>query len=129
MTFNAKMTFENHLRSVSSAAAQKLGIMRKFWQVFHDRSLLPRSFLELCPAGFGVLLTCVVLSCRFNTLKYWTELLLLLLCLGLSGRAGPLLRVCHRSNPQGALLQAEWLGAEGEVGAIWPYSLSGVTVF
>ena len=34
------MTFEKHLRSVSSAAAQRLGIMRKFWQVFHDQSLL-----------------------------------------------------------------------------------------
>ena len=30
--------------SVSSAAAQRLGIMRKSWQVFHDRLLLLRSF-------------------------------------------------------------------------------------
>ena len=44
MTFDAKMTFEKHLRSVSSAAAQKLGIMRKSWQVFHDRSILLKSF-------------------------------------------------------------------------------------
>ena len=44
VTFNAKMTFEKHLRSVSSAAAQRLCIMRKFWQVFHYRSLLLRSF-------------------------------------------------------------------------------------
>ena len=43
-TFDAKMTFEKHLRSVSSAAAQRLCIMRKSWQVFHDRSLLLRSF-------------------------------------------------------------------------------------
>ena len=41
---DAKMIFEKLLRSVSSAAAQRLGIMRKFWQVFHDRSLLLRSF-------------------------------------------------------------------------------------
>ena len=41
-----KMTFEKHLRSVSSAAAQRLGIMRKSWQVFHDRSLLVKSFLS-----------------------------------------------------------------------------------
>ena len=53
-TFDAKMT-EKHLRSVSSAAAQRLGIMRKSWQVFHNRSL--RSFwsfvmpvLEYCSA-------------------------------------------------------------------------------
>ena len=44
LTFDAKMTFEKHLRSVSSAVAQRLGIMRKSWQVFHDRSLLLRSF-------------------------------------------------------------------------------------
>ena len=46
VTFDAKMTFEKHLRSVSSAAAQRLGIMRKSWQVFHDRSLFLRSFLS-----------------------------------------------------------------------------------
>ena len=56
VTFDAMMTFEKHLRSVSSVAAQRLGIMRKSWQVFHDRSLLPRSFwivmlvLEYCSA-------------------------------------------------------------------------------
>ena len=56
-TFDAKMTFEMQLRSVSSAAAQRLGIMRESWQVFHDRSLPLRSFwsfvlpvLEFCSA-------------------------------------------------------------------------------
>ena len=56
-TFDAKMTFERHLRSVSSAATQRLGIMKKSWQVFHDRSLFLRSFwsfallvLECCSA-------------------------------------------------------------------------------
>ena len=51
------MTFEKHLRSVFSAAAQRLGIMRKSWQVFHDRSPLLKSFwsfvlpvLEYCSA-------------------------------------------------------------------------------
>ena len=31
VTFDAKMTFEKHLRSVSSAAAQRLGIMSGNW--------------------------------------------------------------------------------------------------
>ena len=44
VTIDAKMTVEKHLRSVSSAAAQRLGIMKKSWQVFHDRLLLVRSF-------------------------------------------------------------------------------------
>ena len=44
VTFDVKMTFEKHLRYVSCAAAQRLGIMRKSWQVFSDQSLLLRSF-------------------------------------------------------------------------------------
>ena len=55
--FDSKMTFEKHLRSVSRAASQRLGILRKSWRVFHDRSLLGRCFqgfilpvLEYCSA-------------------------------------------------------------------------------
>ena len=51
------LTFEKHLCSVSSAAAQRHGIMRKSWRAFHDRSLLLRYFggfvlpvLEYCSA-------------------------------------------------------------------------------
>ena len=50
-------TFEKHLRSVSRAASQRLGILRKSWRVFYDRSLLGRCFrgfvlpvLEYCSA-------------------------------------------------------------------------------
>ena len=57
VTFDAKMTIEKHLHSVSSAASQKLGIMRNSWQEFHDRSPLLRYFwsfvlpvLEYCSA-------------------------------------------------------------------------------
>ena len=42
--FDFKMTFEKHFRSVSRAASQTLGILRKSWRVFHDRSLLGRCF-------------------------------------------------------------------------------------
>ena len=44
VTFDSKMTFEKHLRSVSRAASQRLGILRKSWQVFHDRLPLGRCF-------------------------------------------------------------------------------------
>ena len=44
VTFDAKMIFEKHLRSVSRAASQRLDILRKSWRVFHDRSLLGRCF-------------------------------------------------------------------------------------
>ena len=59
VTFNSKMTFEKHLRSVSRAASQRLDILRKSWQVVHDRSLLGRCcrgfalpVLEYCSAGW-----------------------------------------------------------------------------
>ena len=55
--FDCKMTFENHIRSDSRAASQRLGLLRKSWQVFHDRLLLGRGFwgfvmpvLEYCAA-------------------------------------------------------------------------------
>ena len=44
VTFDSKMTFEKHLRSVSRAASQRLGVLRKSWHVFHDRLLLERCF-------------------------------------------------------------------------------------
>ena len=44
VTFDSKMTFEKHLRSVSGGTSQRLGVLRKSWQVFHDRSLLGRYF-------------------------------------------------------------------------------------
>ena len=57
MTFDSKMTFEKHRRSFSRIASQRLGILRKSSQVFHDRLLLERCFrgfflpvLEYCSA-------------------------------------------------------------------------------
>ena len=54
------MTFEKDLRSVYRAASRRLGILRKSWRVFHDRSLLGRCFqgfvlpvLEYCSAVWG----------------------------------------------------------------------------
>ena len=43
LAFASEMKFERHL-SVSRAAAQRLGIMRKPWRVFHDKLLLGRCF-------------------------------------------------------------------------------------
>ena len=37
VTFDTKMTIEKHLRSISRAASQRLGILRKSLRVFHDR--------------------------------------------------------------------------------------------
>ena len=42
VTFDSKLTFEKHLRSISRAASQRLGILRKSYRVFHDRLLIGR---------------------------------------------------------------------------------------
>ena len=79
--FDSKMTFERHLRSGSRAASQRLGILRKSWRVFHDRSLLGRCFrgfvlpvLVYCSAVWCSaadthlkLLDCAVSGARFLT--------------------------------------------------------------
>ena len=44
VTFDSQMTFEKPLCSVSRAFSQRLGILWKFWQVFHDKLLLERQF-------------------------------------------------------------------------------------
>ena len=44
VTFDSNTTFEKHLCSVSRAAPQRLGILRKSWRVFNDRLLLGRCF-------------------------------------------------------------------------------------
>ena len=44
VSFDSKMTLEKHLCSVSRAASQRLGILKKSWRVFHDRLLLGRCF-------------------------------------------------------------------------------------
>ena len=71
-TFDSKMTFEKYLRSVSKAASQRLGILRKSWRVFHDRSLLWRCF-----RGFVLPLWSIVLQSAarlpIHTLNYWTK--------------------------------------------------------
>ena len=36
VTFDSKLTIEKHLRLVSRAASQRLGILRKSRRVFHD---------------------------------------------------------------------------------------------
>ena len=44
VTFDSKLTFEKHLRSVSRAVSQRLVILRKSWRVFHDKLFIGRCF-------------------------------------------------------------------------------------
>ena len=64
--FDSKMTFVKHLRSVSRAASQTLGILRKSWRVLHDRSpILSCQFWNIVLQSGARL--------PIHTLKYWTE--------------------------------------------------------
>ena len=79
--FDSKLTVEKHLRLVSRAASQRLGILRKSWRVFHDRSLLEWCFrgfvlpvLQYCSAVWCSapdkhlrLLDCAISGARFLT--------------------------------------------------------------
>ena len=81
LTFDSKMTFEKHLRSVSSAASLRLDVLMKFWQVLNDRLLLGRCFwgfvrhvFEYCSAVWCLaanthlkLLDCIVSGASFLT--------------------------------------------------------------
>ena len=60
VTFDSKMILEKHLRSVSRAASQRLGILKKSWQLLNDRLLLGR-----CCWGFvlPVLKYCSTVRC------------------------------------------------------------------
>ena len=87
VTFNSRMTSEKHLLSVSRAAAQGLGILRKSWRVFNDRSLLVKCFpgfvlpvLEYCSSVWCSaadthfkLLDRVVSGARFLTASQKTD--------------------------------------------------------
>ena len=41
---DSKLTFERQIRSIAASAAQKLGILRKSWQVFQDVDVVKRCF-------------------------------------------------------------------------------------
>ena len=79
VTFDSKMTFEKHLRSVSRAASQRLGILRKSWRVFHDRLLLRRCLRGFCPVRLGVVFCSVVLGVINAVLLYLCYVVLLML--------------------------------------------------
>ena len=60
VSFDSKLTFEKHLRFVSRAASQRLGILRKSWLVFHDRLLIGDAFEVLSCQFWNTVLQCGV---------------------------------------------------------------------
>ena len=71
VTYDSRLTFENHLRSVSRAASQRLGILRKSWRVFHDRCSSRDTFVVLFCLFWSTVLHCGALL-LIHTLNYWT---------------------------------------------------------
>ena len=68
VSFDSKMIFEKHLRSVSTAASQRLCILRKSWRVFHDRLLLRRCFWGIFVLVLKYCFCSLVLGCRYTKL-------------------------------------------------------------
>ena len=58
--FDSKFTFEQHVRSISSSVAQKIGLLRKSYKIFGDPSVLRKCFnsfilpcLEYCSPAWS----------------------------------------------------------------------------
>ena len=67
VTFDSKLTFEKHLRSVSRAASERLGILRKSWRVYVRSPHIDREMLlGFCLSSFGILFCSVVFGCRYT---------------------------------------------------------------
>ena len=74
VTFDSKMTFEKHLRSVSSAASERLGILSKSWQLFMINRFLEDALgLLSCQFWSTVVPFGALLPIPIHTLDYWTE--------------------------------------------------------
>ena len=68
-TIDFKITFENHLRSVSRAPSQRHGILMNSWREFIDRLLIERFFEVLsCPFWSTILLCGAVLPIHHKLL-------------------------------------------------------------
>ena len=72
VTFDSKMTFEKHLCSVSRAASQRLGILRKSWQCFLIERFLGDAFGVLSCQFWSIVLQSGA-RLPIHTLNYWTE--------------------------------------------------------
>ena len=71
VTYDSKMTFEMHLRSISRAVSQRFGNLRMSWQVFHGRHFLGDALGVLSCQFWNAAVRCVV-RLPIHTLRYWT---------------------------------------------------------
>ena len=66
VTFDSKMTFEKHLRSVSRAASQRLCSFRKSLASVPLKICSCEMLSGFFPASFGVLFCSLVVGCRYT---------------------------------------------------------------
>ena len=72
VTFDSRLSFENHFRSISRSASQRLGILRKFWRVFFMIGCSSRdAFVVLFCLFWSTVLQCGALL-LIHTLNYGT---------------------------------------------------------
>ena len=77
-TFDSKMTFQKHLRSVSKAASQSLGIWTKSWRVFLEKtSQYRRTFSPLSVSLWNDLCDPVFDGVGLAGFKSWANAFLL----------------------------------------------------
>ena len=72
VTFDSKMTFEKHLRSVSRAASHGFGILKNSWRVFMIERFLGDAFGVLSCQFWNIVLQSGA-RLPIHTLNYWTE--------------------------------------------------------
>ena len=69
--FDSKFTFEQHVRSISSSVAQKIGLLRKSYKIFGDPSVLRKCFNSFILPCLEYVLLSGLLQ-QHLTLSYWT---------------------------------------------------------
>ena len=71
VTFDSKMTFEKHLRSVSRAASQRLDILNKSWEGFMIDRFLGDALGILSCQYWSTVLQCGA-RLQIHALNHWT---------------------------------------------------------
>ena len=47
LTLDTKLTYERHIRTILSSAAQKIGILRRAWSIYRDENIVSRCYWSL----------------------------------------------------------------------------------
>ena len=62
-TFDTKLTFERHIRSVASSASQRIGLLRRAHNIFDSAEVMQHCFRSFMLTYIGVCFCSMVLCC------------------------------------------------------------------